>query len=69
MLRRQGVSLLSLDYHCEINGKNNIGSMLHLIKIGLDNKYQCDLTPKPYCSRFELAAKQWLTSAITLSPP
>jgi hypothetical protein len=43
--------------------------MLHNIKIKLDKKYQCDLTPKPYCSRFELAAKQWLSSAITTSPP
>jgi len=63
------LSLLSLEYHCEINGKDNVGSMIHNIKVSLDKKYNCDLTPKPYCSRFELAAKQWYNSSITISPP
>ena len=68
-LRSQGVSMVAMEYHCEENGGFNLGSMLHRAKVELDTYYNCSTTPRPYCSNFELAAKQWSKSSVTLNPP
>lgn len=39
-------------YHCQINGGDNLGSMIHRAKVELDQKYNCKSTPNPYCSNF-----------------
>lgn len=46
-----------------------MGSLINRLKINLDKQYNCSTTPKPYCSNFELATKQWVNSSITLDPP
>jgi len=43
--------------------------MLHKIKVSIDHAYNCNTTPFPYCSNFELAVLQWQTSIVTLNPP
>ena len=43
--------------------------MLHNIKTQLDTHYKCTSTPKPYCSDYELAAKQWMNSSVTMKLP
>jgi hypothetical protein len=61
--------MLAMEYHCEINEGNNLGSMLHRAKVSLDQQYKCLSTPNPYCSNYELALKQWANSTVTLYPP
>ena len=35
----------------------------------LNDHYNCEITPKEYCSDYELAAIQWTSSKVTLNPP
>jgi hypothetical protein len=51
-LRSRGVSLMTLEYHCETDKDENLGSLIHKIKVSLDQLYNCSMTPKPYCSNF-----------------
>jgi len=43
--------------------------MLHKRRKYLNEIYKCDITPKEYCSDYELAAIQWTSAMVTLNPP
>lgn len=68
-IKEMGVSNIGMENLCDIGAAGNVGSRIHQYKLQLDSTYNCNVTPNPYCSDFELALIQWHNSTVTLNPP
>ena len=59
---------LAMEEFCDRTDEDGFGGMYEKAEIYLDEYYQCDQTPLPYCSDYEIAVKQWASSNITTNP-